>query len=97
MRRLVFSERALQDLESILTFIARDKPIAAIEFVEQLQRQCDVLCSTPGAGELREDLAPLVRVYSYRGYCIYFRDLEDRLRIERVLHGAMDVRASHFY
>lgn len=96
MRRLVFSERALADLESILHFIARDKPQAALAFVDELSQQCEALCGAPGAGTLREDLAPRVRLYSYRGYGIYFRDLDDRLKIERVLHGRLDVSRRDF-
>jgi toxin ParE1/3/4 len=96
MRRLVFSERALADLESILHFIARDKPQAASIFVEELSQQCEALCGVPGAGTLREDLAPRLRIYSSRGYGIYFSDLEDRLRIERVLHGRLDVSHRNF-
>jgi toxin ParE1/3/4 len=93
---LVFSERTLNDLEGILSYISRDKPAAAIEFIGELQDQCEALCGVPGAGTLREDLAERMRLYSYRGYGIYFRDLEDKLRIERVLHGAMDVGRGDF-
>jgi toxin ParE1/3/4 len=96
MRRLLFSERALEDLESILSYISRDKPVAAMKFVSELQEQCAALRGVPGAGTLREDLSPKLRLYSYRGYGIYFRDLEDHLRIERVLHGAMNVGRRHF-
>jgi plasmid stabilization system protein ParE len=32
-------------------------------------------------------------MFAFRGYGIYYRNLEDRVRIERVLHGAMDVRS----
>jgi toxin ParE1/3/4 len=78
-------------LESILTFIARDKPAAAVRFVEAIEQQCSWLRTCPAAGTARDDLAPQIRLFSFRGYGIYFRVLNDRLRVERVLHGAMNV------
>jgi toxin ParE1/3/4 len=96
MTRLVISERALDDLESILSYISRDKPLAAVKFVGEIQDQCAALCNIPRAGTARDDLAPGLRLYSYRGYGIYFRDLDDCLRIERVLHGAMSISPRHF-
>lgn len=98
MKRLVFSEKSLDDLDGILHFIARDKPLAAIKFVDALKLQCMKLAETPHAGELREDLAPQLRVFSFRNYGIYFHAMDEGgIRIERVLHGAMDVSLENFH
>jgi toxin ParE1/3/4 len=94
--KLVFSEKSLEDLENILMFIARDKPIAAARFVSLVEQHCQLLVTCPGAGSLRDDLAPGVRLFSFRGYGVYFRQLEGELRIERVLHDAMKVTEENF-
>jgi toxin ParE1/3/4 len=93
---LEFSEKSLEDLEGILQFIARDKPIAATRFVGLIEQQCLSLCLCPAAGTAREDLAPGLRLFSFRGYGIYFRALPNAVRIERVLHGAMDITSEKF-
>ncbi len=96
MKPLVFSEKSLDDLKSILVYIAQDKPNAAVRFVEQLELQCKALAAFPGVGTGRGDLAEHLRLFSFRGYGIYFRDLPDQVRIERVLRASIDVKSQHF-
>ena len=94
--RLEFSPKSLADLQSILEFIARDKPRAAVHFVDQLEQRCRLLTEFPHLGTSREDLVAALRVFSYRGYGIYYRSLADCVRIERVLHPGLDVREDLF-
>jgi toxin ParE1/3/4 len=96
MKPLVFSEKSLNDLHGILVYIARDKPDAAIRFVERLERQCESLAHFPEIGTQRDDLALQLRVFSYRGYGIYFRNLAEAVRIERVLHASLNVSFERF-
>jgi hypothetical protein len=39
---------------------------------------------------------PDLRVFSFRGYGIYFRNLADRVRIERVLPPGLDITKQSF-
>ena len=64
--QLIFSPRAEADLEEILEFIAKDKPAAAVSFVEKLREKCFVLAANPEIGELRPDLAENLRCFSFR-------------------------------
>lgn len=43
MKPLAFSEKSLEDLEGILRYIAKDKPGAAVRFVERLELECAML------------------------------------------------------
>lgn len=90
MMRLVYSERSLEDIESLLDFIARDKSGAASAFGEGLIAACELIAKNPGIGERRDDIAPNLKRFSYRGYSIFFRVSENSVRIQRVLHGARD-------
>jgi toxin ParE1/3/4 len=72
MKNLVISEKAYEDLLSILRYIARDKPQVAVAFVDKLEEQCKFLAVCPESGTHRDDLAPGIRVFTYRGYGIYF-------------------------
>jgi toxin ParE1/3/4 len=47
---------------------------------------------TPEAFPAREDIAPGLRMAVHRPYLIFFRIETDQIRIERVLHGARDLR-----
>ncbi len=42
------------------------------------------------------NLRPELRVFSFRGYGIYFRNLPDRVRIERVLPPGLDITRQRF-
>jgi toxin ParE1/3/4 len=91
MKKLVISEKAYDDLLQILRYIARDKPAVAAQFVDKLENQCQFLARCPESGTKRDDLADDLRVFTYHGYGIYFRDLSDRVRIERVLPPGLDI------
>ena len=96
MKKLVVSEKAYDDLLGILRYIARDKPQVAVGFVDKLQAQCEFLARFPESGTKRDDLAADLRVFTYRGYGIYFRNLPDRVRIERVLPPGLDITRQSF-
>lgn len=96
MKQLVVSARAYDDLLQILRYIAVDRPTAGVAFVDQLQEQCRFLVRFPDSGTKLDDLVPNLRVFSYRGYGIYFRNLDDCVRIERVLSPGLDVSVKTF-
>lgn len=96
MKKLFISEKAYEDLLGILRYIARDRPQVAVTFVDKLEEQCKFLAVCPESGTMRDDLAPDLRVFTYRGYGIYFRNLPDRVRIERVLPPGLDITQQAF-
>ena len=96
MSELVFSAKDETDLLNILRYIVRDKPQATVRFVDQLEQQCAFLARFPESGMTREDLAPRLRLFTFRGYGIYFRNLGDRVRIERVLSPGLDILRQSF-
>lgn len=96
MKALIYSEKSLVDIEGILEYISRDKPEAAVRFVEQILGQCELLSAAPELGEQRFDLISELRVFSFRNYGIYYRLLPGQLRVERVLHGALNVTLQDF-
>lgn len=96
MKPLIYSKKSLDDIEGILEYISRDKPEAAIRFAEQILAQCELLAQAPELGELRPSLLPLLRVFCFRNYGIYYRFLEDHLRVERILHGALNASRQDF-
>lgn len=90
MREPVFSPMAVEDLDGIVEYIARDNPPAAARFVEALREKCYTLARFPLLGTTREGLIRGLRAFSVGNYVIYYRPEEDTVRVERVLHGARD-------
>jgi toxin ParE1/3/4 len=89
-RRLVVSPAAERDFESILSFIARDKPGAALSFVKKLRARCTTLAKNPFVGEDCSLLRPETRRVAVEGYLIFFRVGADAVEVVRVIHGARD-------
>lgn len=89
-RRVVYSPVAVTDLEEIGDFIARDNPRRAQRFVAELMQKCRLVAASPRTYELRDDLAPDLRIAVHHRYIIAFREIPDEqaVRIERILHGA---------
>ena len=96
MKRLSYSDFATDDLKVILDYSARDKPTAARSFVDAIIDTCHSIAANPEIGMRREDLAPVLRLFTHRGYGIYYRNLDAEVLAERVLHPSLDVRLQTF-
>jgi toxin ParE1/3/4 len=91
--RLRVTRLAQTDVDEIHDYIARDKPAAAIRWVEQTREQFKFLARSPAAGQARDDVQPGLRSFSHGNYVIFCRPQSDALEIVRVLHGRRDIRA----
>ncbi|MCX6922489.1 MAG: type II toxin-antitoxin system RelE/ParE family toxin [Verrucomicrobia bacterium] len=89
------SEFVFCDLQAAARYIRRDNPAAARAFLEASYHTFDFLSRNPGVGRKRSDLGfPEVRswrVEGFRRYLVFYRQLQDRVQIWRVLHGARDL------
>jgi len=91
------SAEAEADLESIGDDIARDNPMRALSFVQELRAKCLALADMAHA-------FPLVPRYERHGirrrvdgnYLIFYRIQDDMVVVLHVLHGAMDYDAILF-
>ncbi|ACV36211.1 type II toxin-antitoxin system RelE/ParE family toxin [Accumulibacter sp.] len=93
MVAVTFSPKSRQDILDIGDYIAKDSPANARRFVGQLIEQCQRIGNAPLAYTGREELAPGLRMAPMGRYVVFFRVLDDMVRIERVLHGARDLPA----
>lgn len=91
MTKLYISETALADLKEIKRYIARDKPVAARNWVARIRRKCRLLAKNPELGDLREDLGKGVRCSYLGDYCIYFGREGKMVEIFRVVRGDRDL------
>jgi plasmid stabilization system protein ParE len=86
--RVVWSRRALQDLEAIAEYIAEDSPAYAAVVVKNIVHQTRLLSQFPRSGrkvpEFDDENIREVLAYSYR---IIYRLQEDEVLIAAVIHG----------
>jgi toxin ParE1/3/4 len=91
-RQLLITPRAEQDLTEIWAYIADDSPTSATQLVERIEGKFKPLLTHPGLGTAREELAEGLRMLPYKAYVIYYTFDDAAVTIQRVLHGARDVR-----
>lgn len=76
------------DIEGIALYIAKDNPLAAKRWFDDIHRKCQRLGETPGMGVARPDVRPGLRLFPVGNYLILYREIEQGAEIVRVLHGA---------
>ena len=95
--RVVLSAQALQDLEQIGDWIARDNPVRAKSFVLELIGKAHGIADGP-------EQYPLVPRYAHQGvrrrihgnYAIFYTVDAETVAVIHVLHGAQDYGAILF-
>ena len=91
MAKVTFSPKSRQDLLDIGDHIAKESRANAQRFVGKLMEQCQRIGTSPMGYVGREDLAPGLRMAALGRYVIFFRAIDGKVRIERVLHGARNL------
>lgn len=93
----IFSIPAELDLEEIGDFIARDNPRRAVSFVHELRQRCQAIADMPFAAPLREYFGEGVRIVPFGRYLIFYTVQQDKIRIERILHGSREIDQNFFH
>ena len=86
------SPAALRDLDDIADYIAKDNYPRALTFTDELYDACAKLLTNPMAHEARSDLGPDLRQKIYKSYLIIFRVGPKVIRVERIVHGARNLK-----
>lgn len=91
MGRLLLRPRALEDLDNIGDYIARDSPSSAEAFLRLLEEKMTLLAEHPRIGHRRSDLPEGLRLHPVKSYLIVYRPLPDGIDVVRVLHAARQI------
>jgi len=94
--RLVLTDTAKADLRNIRSYIHDENPKAAKAFVKDLTEKLFSLAENGITGHPRDWVSNGLRGFPYRERCFYFRIVEDRMIVVRVLHSKQDVTAQDF-
>ncbi len=89
--KIIWSEQARDDLQSIVLFIAKDNPEAAASFGYLLMSKVDVLEQFPELGRVvPEENDESVREIIFRSYRIIYKVWPEKkiVAVSRLWHGA---------
>jgi toxin ParE1/3/4 len=101
MRKIVISEAAYYDIDSMFSYISQNNKAAAEKLRLRIYQAIQKLKDFPELGPVisEEDAPGAVRGYRWivvNPYIIFYRVLEDRIVIARVLHGRQNWLQSLF-
>ncbi len=90
-RDLYISEEAESDLDDIWDYIAKDSPLKADRFLDQLYRKCISISELDGIGRRRDELADGLLSIPHKKYVIFFVRQVSQVSIVRILRGSRDL------
>ncbi len=93
MPRIKRSKRAKLDMTQIWLHIGENNFPAANQFISRINETLDMLAKFPGAGQMRDDLAPALRSFPVGKYLLLFTRIKGGISLVRVVHGARDLPA----
>jgi toxin ParE1/3/4 len=91
MTKPYYTLAARNDLAEIVDYASRDKPHAAWTLLDRMEAKCLLIAENSGIGERQPLLGVGVRSNVVGRYVIFYRQLEDRVEILRVLAGDRDI------
>ena len=83
---------AVDDLESIREYIARDSNIYAANFIEKILNAVDMLIDFPEIGRIvPESDNSMIREIIFQNFRIIYRNLSESIQIIAVIRGSRDI------
>src|SRR6476469_7107440 len=88
-----FSDAAVQDLNEICDYLAREDVRVASRFFDAVRKKCKLVADFPGMGKRYEQLAPQLRGFTIEKYLVFYYVRENGVDIVRVVSGRRDLDA----
>jgi toxin ParE1/3/4 len=88
MSRIDRFRQAEQDLLTIAEHIAQDSPIAASNWLNEIEAKLRFLAQQPYAGEAVDYIHVGLRRITHGNYLIFYEPQESGIIMVRVIHGA---------
>ena len=90
MAEVTWSPQAIQDLESIKSYVAHDSPHYAGLLAQKLVAAVDRLAEFPNSGRVVPEFGdPMLREVLWRNYRLVYRLVRSDVEIVTVFHGAL--------
>jgi toxin ParE1/3/4 len=95
--RIVITERAELDLDEIGDYIAQQADEERAEAVlRTIAQKIQLHANTPFLGQSRNELLEGMRSFTVYRYIVFYRPLEEGIRVIRVLHGSRDLETQNY-
>lgn len=89
IERIIWSEEAWSDLESIIEYISRDSEYYAVNFVNKIIDLVEILKTFPKSGRVVPEYNnPEMREIIYKNYRIIYKLSKNIIEILTVFHGS---------
>lgn len=87
------SQEADNDLQEIYDYtVEKFGADQAVDYLTGLDETFNQLCTHPHAGRIRNEIKKGLRSISYVSHTVFYRIIEKRIRIIRVLHASRDIQ-----
>ena len=91
MKEYFLTRDAEADLIEHWTYLGRDNLQVGDRFVDKVDALCEQLLEFPNLGRARHEFVGGYRSINLDNYLIFYRVLETKIEINRVLHGSVDL------
>lgn len=88
-----FSDEALEDINSICEYIARQNAKAASRIFDAIRERCKTVASFPNIGKSYSWLAPNLRGFVVENYIIFYYPRKDGIDVVKVVSGYRDLES----
>ncbi len=86
-----FTNAAIQDIDEICEYIARQNSQAASQLFDVIRKKCKLIANFPNMGKSYSKLAPNLRGFVVENYIIFYYPKKDGINIARVVSGYQDL------
>ena len=87
--RLVWTPRASHDQSAAIDYIAQDNPSAALDLLDQIEQQIELLIQFPEMGRPGRKRGTRELVISRTAFIVVYRNKARQIQIIRLLHGSL--------
>ena len=91
IKRYFLTTQASEDLEEIHNFIAEDSVKRALNFIDLIEDNIELIATNPGIGKYRNELFPEMHSLPVGDYIIFYRIKQKHVEVLRILHGSRDL------
>jgi toxin ParE1/3/4 len=92
MSRYLINVVASRDLNEIADYFANNNLEAGEEFFQAFNRKCQQLVAFPNSGKSYANIRADLRGLSVAGYIVFYRLLDDKIEILRVVSGRRNLQ-----
>lgn len=93
MIKVILSKAADADLEDIFDYTVEKYGLdQAVSYVSGFDNTFNMIAENPEIGKERKEIRNELRSFSKDHYVIFYRLIDDRIRIVRILHESRDLK-----